>query len=279
MMRSLWTSATGMNAQQMNVDVLANNLANVNTNGFKRERLEFSSLLYDTMRRADLDAANPAGRPVNLQVGSGVRPIATSRVFSPGPINRTENPLDLAIDGSAFFAVRVSPLGADPEIIGYTRDGIMRLSPIGADLALVNNAGLPVLSSDGEPITFPAADGLTSEDVVIQDNGAIFILNDDGEFEDTDILLGLFQFANTQGLEGIGGNLFLATPASGEAVSEDEGPVLRTSTIMQGVLEMSNVSVADEMVTLIVAQRGFELNSRSIQASDQMLQEANNLRR
>lgn len=278
MMRSLWTSATGMNAQQMNVDVLSNNLANVNTNGFKRERLEFSSLLYDTMRRADLDAANPAGRPVNLQVGSGVRPIATSRMFTPGPINRTDNPLDLAIEGPGFFAVRRSPLGVDPEVIGYTRDGVFRIALMGDELALVNNLGMPVLSPDLEPIVF-VGDGLTSENIVIQDDGTIWFMNLDGELEESDFALGIFQFANVQGLEAVGGNLFLETPASGEALVEGEDDLVNTSGILQGVLEMSNVNVADEMVTLIVAQRGFELNSRSIQASDQMLQEANNLRR
>ena len=278
MMRSLWTSATGMNAQQMNVDVLSNNLANVNTNGFKRERLEFSSLLYDTMRRADQDAANPAGRPVNLQVGSGVRPVGVSRIFSPGPVSRTDNPLDLAIEGPGFFAVRRSPLGAVPEVIGYTRDGVFRLVPLGDELALVNNMGLPVLDGDFVPIAF-AADGLTSDNIVIQDDGTIWVRTLEGELEDTGVALGLFQFANNQGLEAIGGNLLVETPASGEALVEGVDDLVTTSFVIQGVLEMSNVNVADEMVTLIVAQRGFELNSRTIQASDQMLQEANNLRR
>ena len=272
MMRSLWTAASGMSSQQMKVDTISNNLANVNTFGFKKERLEFKSLLYDTMQRANLDPANQTGRPVNLQVGSGVRPIATTRIFSPGNLQRTEHQLDFAIQGDAFFAIL-----REPDVVAFTKDGSFKVSPTDEGLMIVTSEGFPVLGVDGEPLIIP--DEVMVRDLVVQEDGSVGFRTAAGTQEDLGIQIDLVQFSNPQGLEAVGANLFMVTPSSGEPVSESDGEVNRFSMLMQGVLEMSNVQVANEMVNLIVAQRAYELNSRAIQASDEMLQQANQLRR
>ena len=287
MMRSLWTGASGMTAQQMQIDVISNNLANVNTYGFKRERVEFSTLLYQTMTRAELDAANPPGRPVNLQVGLGVRPAATSRDFNVGSFERTDQQLDFAISGRGFFNVRLSNIDDPVEVIAFTRDGSFQAMPVAvgsAELILVNNAGMPILGVDGEPIIFEEWVVTSQLDV----SGDGLIRHPDPEDANAEaVILGqiaMSQFPNTQGLEGIGGNLFLQTSASGAPMLERAavgGPseVTRPSQLVQGVLEMANVNVAVEMVHLITTQRAYELNARAISTSDQMLQEAVNLRR
>ncbi|MCL2873413.1 MAG: flagellar basal-body rod protein FlgG [Defluviitaleaceae bacterium] len=273
MMRSLWTSASGMTSQQLNVDTIANNLANVNTTGFKRERLEFQSLLYETMRRADLDAANPVSRPVNLQVGHGVRPIAVSRSFTPGNLMLTENPLDFALQGPGFLQVAMP----DGEV-GFTRDGSFKMS-VNEDgsFSLVTSAGLMLLSTEGGAITIPSM--VRVNDIFVNDSGDLGILNADGTITDLGVTIGIVQFTNDQGLLAIGSNLFAESPASGPPINEWDGEIIRRTTLLQGSLEMSNVQVAQEMVDLIVAQRAYELNSRVIQASDDMLSQANNLRR
>ena len=287
MMRSLWTSASGMTAQQTQIDTISNNLANTNTTGFKRERVEFSSLLYQTMTRAELDAANPPGRPVNLQLGTGVRPVATSRDFGVGAFERTDQPLDMAISGRGFFNVRFSSVNDPVEVIAYTRDGAFHAMPTpggGGELMLVTNQGFPILGVDGEPIIFES--WVTIHDLEISQNGLIRHPNPDDVMAPAISIaqLAVSQFPNVQGMEAVGNNLFIPTSASGEPVLEIEaleGPVEvpRPSQLIQGMLEMSNVNVAMEMVTLITTQRAYELNARAISTSDQMLQEAVNLRR
>ena len=271
MMRSLWTAASGMSSQQLNVDTIANNLANVNTTGFKRERLEFKTLLYETMQRADLDRANHPGRPVNLQVGHGVRPVAVSRSFTPGNIQITENPLDFALQGPGFF--RIDLPGGE---IGYTRDGSFKMSvnPDGS-FSLVTSTGNHVLSTDDEFIEIPQ--GVRINDVFVNEFGDVGIRAADGTIADLGVTIGIVQFTNDQGLLAIGNNLFIESVASGPPLFEWEGDVTRFTTVTQGSLEMSNVQIAQEMVDLIVAQRAFELNSRVIQTSDDMLSQANNL--
>ena len=271
MMRSLWTAASGMTSQQLNVDTIANNLANVNTTGFKRERMEFKTLLYETMQRADRDPANPAGRPVNLQVGHGVRPVAISRSFTNGNLMLTENPLDFALQGPGFFQISL-PNGE----IGFTRDGSFKLSVNeGGGFNLVTSEGLHLLSTDFDPIEIPPM--VRVNDIFINDSGDLGIMNTDGTVTDLGVTIGLVQFTNDQGLLAIGNNLFIESAASGPPINEWDGEVTRTTTIIQGSVEMSNVQVAQEMVDLIVAQRAFELNSRVIQTSDDMLSQANNL--
>jgi flagellar basal-body rod protein FlgG len=261
-----------MTSQQRNVDVISNNLANVNTYGFKKERLEFKSLLYETMQRADRDPANPAGRPVNLQVGHGVRPIATSRIFTTGNFQTTDNPLDFAIEGKAFFAVQRG------DEVFYTRDGAFKLS-VNEDgsLGIVTSDGLPILSIDGDPIEIP--EGVSIDRLIVEPGGQLLTIDNEGQIEDLGMAFELVQFSNPQGLEAIGSNLYTITPASGEAISESTGETLTLSQMRQGVLEMSNVQIAEEMVNLIVAQRAYELNSKAISTSDDMLNTANNLRR
>jgi len=270
-MRSLWTAASGMSSQQLNVDTIANNLANVNTTGFKRERMEFKTLLYETMQRADLDRANPPGRPVNLQVGHGVRPVAVSRSFTPGNVMITESPLDFALQGPGFFQVDL-PGGE----LGFTRDGSFKLS-VNEDnsFSLVTSTGNHILSTDGDFITIDA--GIRINDVIVNDVGELGIRGADGIVVDLGMAIGIVQFTNDQGLLAIGGNVFIESAASGPPMNEWEGGLTRTTSVIQGSLEMSNVQIAQEMVELIVAQRAFEINSRVIQSSDDMLQQANNL--
>lgn len=273
MMRSLWTGASGMIAQQTNVDTISNNLANVNTTAYKKERLEFKSLLYQTMQRADLDPANQTGtRPVNLQVGLGVRPIATARFFDVGNMEITDNKLDFAIQGSGFFSVRT---GEDTS--AYTRDGCFKISYTDEGKFLVTSDGYAVLDANGDTIIFPPE--LMLSDLSIDYLGNFFYTNAEGTREDLGFQLDVVQFSNVQGLEAIGSNLFVETVASGAPMHEADGDVTHLSTIQQGMREMSNVLVAEEMVKLIVAQRAYELNSKVITTSDDMLQQANNLKR
>lgn len=270
MMRSLWTAASGMKGQQLNVDTISNNISNVNTTGFKKERLEFKSLLYQTMERASLDEAD-TGKPVNLQVGLGVKPIATSRMFTTGNLQRTENDLDFAIEGNGFFAIQT---GEDE--ISYTRDGSFKISTENGENTLVTSEGYFVLDNNGDRITFPAT--VPIKDMIIEQNGAIKY-KVGNEIQDTGNFIAMYQFSNPQGLEAIGGNLYSITTASGEPISELDGEVSQKSKLSQGFLEMSNVNIAEEMVNLIVAQRAYELNSKAITTSDEMLQQANNLKK
>lgn len=271
MMRALWTAASGMTSQQMNVDTISNNLSNVNTTAYKKERMEFKSLLYQTMKTANEDPAHT--RPVNLQVGHGVRPIATARAFTQGNVTSTGSALDLAIDGQGFFAIQ---MGEDN--IAYTKDGSFKLSVNeDGEQMLVTSEGYPLLDVSDTPINIPEEVAISS--LQIDRDGNLSYINPEGDIEELDIRIDVVQFSNVQGLEAIGGNLFKRTPASGEPIKESEGDVTVSSGLIQGFLERSNVSVADEMVDLIVAQRAYELNSKAIQTADDMLQNANNLKR
>ena len=278
MMRSLWTAASGMSAQQQSVDTISNNISNVNTTGYKKERIEFKSLLYDTMRRADLDAQNQAGRPANLQVGTGVRTVATARVFSGGSLERTDYNFDFAIEGSGFFTIDKGVREDGTPDIAYTRDGSFKLG-VSEDggFNLVTSEGYRVLDIDNEPIYIPPE--VNASVVSVTEQGNFTALDENNEMFDLGIRFNIIQFANVQGLEAIGSNLFSATPASGPALRESDGEVPRPSTIIQNFLEMSNVQIAEEMVNFIVAQRAYELNSKAITTSDEMLQTANNLKR
>lgn len=266
MMRALWSAATGMTAQQLNVDVIANNLANVNTTAFKRDRAEFKDLIYQTLQRENVYGGQ--GRPVNMQVGVGVRPSAVVKDFSEGNLYQTGNLLDLALDGPGFFAV----LGPDDKVY-YTRDGSFKLSPDGNTLMLVTADGYPVLDDSNNPIVF---DGNVN-DITVSPLGVIQVKNPDGTTYEV-ATLGIYNFTNPQGLLSVGNNLYEATEASGQPGTRDdfEG---RMGKVMQGFLETSNVQVVKEMVDMIAAQRAYEINSKAIQAADEMLGIANNLRR
>jgi len=267
MMRSLWTAASGMKAMQFSVDTIANNLANVSTTGFKKEKAEFEDLLYVSMQKAY--SAENDQRPVNLQVGHGVVTRATSRDFSSGNLEQTNNKLDMAIEGNGFFAIR----GVNGETF-YTRDGSFKVAMTENGKMLTNSKGYPVLDRDGLEIYFDS----DMENYEIQPTGEITLRDPDtGISLPTGQYIGLFQFQNPQGLEAIGGNLYRSNSATGEPLSdfETESP----STIRNYFLESSNVQVVEEMVKLITAQRAYELNSKAITTSDEMLQTANNIRR
>lgn len=281
MLRSLWTGASGMIAQQTNVDTISNNLANINTVGYKRETVEFKSLLYQKLQTKVTDH-NGDPKPVIGQVGSGVRTSAITSRFTQGNVTHTENPLDLAIDGKGFFAVQ-TPSGET----AYTRNG-STLFAIGTDgMVMTNTEGYPVLDVDGEQITVPMGTDISR--LKVEEDGKIYEAVDVPQIRENgeEVIrteyqfraqIGLVQFNNPSGLEKISGTLFKESIASGEPRMEVDDPALKRSTIKVGYLEASTVQTVDEIVNLIVAQRAYEMNSKVITASDQMLQQANNLR-
>lgn len=264
-MRALWTAASGMKAQQLNVDTISNNLANVNTVGYKKQRVEFKDLFYETLSRNNMGEGQ--SRPVNLEIGHGVMPMATLRSFGMGSFEQTNNELDFAIDGKGFFMVRD---GNDNMF--YTRDGSFKLGMgEGGETMLVTSDGYFVQSDAGDIDL-----GENIQEISVSENGMIFIKRD-GEDEVEELAqLTLVRFANTAGLEAVGKNMYIESVASGEAVEAFEGD---GGKVMQGFLESSNVQVVEEMVKLITAQRAYEINSKSIQTADQMLEQANNLKR
>ncbi len=268
MMRSLWTGASGMTAQQLNMDTIGNNIANINTNGYKKERVEFQSMLYQTMQKANVSADSNLTKPLNLQVGHGVKAVATSRVFDKGSLQTTSNALDFALDGPGFFAVQVG------DGVQYTKSGTFQLTPNEEDLVLVTPDGYPILNTDGEQIVIT---GSTS--IVVDQEGVFWERTGTGDSVELGIQFDIVQFTNPQGLEAVGGSYFEATVASGEALRETESDLEEYTYVNQGFLEMSNVNIADEMVNMIVAQRAYELNSKTITTSDEMLQQANNIKR
>jgi flagellar basal-body rod protein FlgG len=264
MLKALYTSATGMKAQQLVVDNTANNLANVNTNGFKRSQVEFQDLLYVTNRPAGSDAAQGVQTPSSLQIGSGVRLAATTKVFSQGVLENTTRELDVAIEGDGFFQVTV-PGVSEPR---YTRDGALQLNANGN---LVNADGFLI----EPPITLPS-DTLR---VSIGIDGSVSATTAGQPTTPTALgVIQLVRFPNPAGLHSEGGNLYVATPASGtpQAGTPNSNGLGR---LRQSFLERSNVEVVSELVNLITAQRAYEINSRAIRAGDEMLSTTNNLTR
>lgn len=271
MMRSLYTAATGMRAQQINVDNISNNLSNVNTVGYKTQKAEFKSLLYQTIQTRTT-TANGEQKPIGAQVGLGTRIASNTAIFTQGPLLASESMADFAISGAGFFGIR----GADGQTY-YTRNGRFNwgIGPNG--LMLTNSDGCPVLDRNNNPIVLP--EGITSENAIIMENGQIGYMNADGLYVDSGQQFGIFQFNNPGGLEREAESLYSVSDASGAALNEAEVDGLIPSKVIQGYLEGSNVQVADEMVNLIVAQRAYQLNSKAITTSDEMLEQANNLRR
>lgn len=266
MMRALWTAASGMTAQQLNVDVVSNNLANVNTTAYKKERVEFKDLLYETMDRAY--NLNGQGKPVNLQVGHGTTPVATLKSYAKGNLEKTENPLDFAIDGDGFFMV----MGPKGQTL-YTRDGSFKTSVTEEGQKLTTADGYAVLDENENEIVF----NIETSKLNVGPDGALSYIDETGTTVDLGQKLGLVKFPNRAGLENTGGNFYAQNSASGAPVAD--GELGEKSVITQGFLESSNVQVVEEMVKLIVAQRAYEVNSKAIQASDEMLSQANNLKR
>ncbi|MCH7472090.1 flagellar basal-body rod protein FlgG [bacterium] len=262
MMRSLFTGASGMRGQQFRIDVTANNLANANTVGFKSDRAEFADLLYQQLRRPGGTSATGIQWPTALEVGLGVTYVGTAKNFAQGSYLSTGQPLDMIIEGDGFFQVQLGD-----GTIGYTRDGSFKLDAAGS---VVNNEGLLMIPS----ITVP-------EDAIqttISRDGSVFV-SLPGQVESTQVgQITLVRLVNPQGLEAIGGNVYKETDASGTPL-EDIAGQSGLGAIRQGFLEASNVSVVDELVNLIISQRAYEANSRSVQTADEMLQSAVNLKR
>jgi len=251
-----------MFAQQLNVDTIANNLANVNTTGYKKSKVEFQDVLYQRLRAAGSESAAGTSVAVGLDVGYGVKPVATQRSFTEGNLTQTGNPLDISIEGNGFFQILL-PNGD----IAYSRDGALKLS---SDGQLVTSDGFFLQPG----ITIPAE----AEFISVSPDGIISV-RVAGDSEPQEVgQLELAKFVNPSGMEAIGHNLFLQSGASG-------APILGTPTlegfgrINQGYLEMSNVEIVDEMVNMIVAQRAYEINSKAIKTAEEMTEIANNLKR
>jgi len=262
MMRALWTAATGMNAQQMNVDVIANNLANVNTTGFKKSRVDFQDLLSSVIRPAGVEAASGMTVPTGIEIGNGTMPMSTQRLFTQGDFMNTENPLDMVIEGDGFFAV-LRPNGE----VGYTKNGAFKLD---ADGRLVTGDGYPLQPE----VTIPT----DATEVHIGVDGTVSVLLTGQDEPQTIGNIELVTFANPAGLKSIGHSLYEPTGASGDSVTGTPGEE-GFGTILQGFLEMSNVKVVEEMINMIVGQRAYEINSKAITAADEMLSAATRLRR
>lgn len=263
MMRALWTSATGMKAQDFNISVVTNNLANVNTTGFKKSRADFQDLLYQTLREAGTPVAEGLEVPNGIQAGLGVRPVATQKIFSQGDFEQTENPFDLTIEGDGFFRI-LMPDGT----IGYTRDGAFKVDSTGT---LVNSDGFRLQPE----IVVPT--GATAISVGI--DGTVTAKMGNNEPDQDLGQITLVRFINPAGLKNSGRNIYLATAASGDEIGPGVPGQEGRGTIQQGYLEMSNVKVVEEMVAMIVAQRAYEANSKGIATADTMLGIANNLKR
>lgn len=271
MVRSLWTAASGMIAQQTNVDTIANNLSNVNTTGYKTEVAEFKTLLYQNLQTRTT-TANGANKPIGAQVGLGVRNSAITSMFKQGSLYESNSDSAFAIQGDGFFAVQ----GADGETC-YTRNGNFIWAVDGNNLTLTTTDGQYVLDSNGNKISFD--ESYVTSRITISGDGTICYPDENNNAQSLGITIGLFQFQNPSGLEKLEGSLYKATDASGGALNEATNNALVKSSVAQGYLEGSNVQVADEMVNLIVAQRAYEMNSKAIQTTDDMMQQANNLRR
>ncbi len=260
MIKALWTAATGMTAQQLNMDVISNNLANVNTAGFKKSRADFQDLLYQVNRTAGTESVNGNEVPTGIQIGLGSKAAAVQKIFTVGDLQQTENELDLAIEGSGFFRIQM-PDGQD----AYTRSGSFKKDSTGR---LVTSDGYPVQPQ----ITIPE----NATRISITDDGAVNAYLD-GQTQANQIgTLELNMFSNPAGLSAIGRNLFVQTQASGAAIAGTPGQD-GFGAVAQGFLEGSNVNVMEEMVSMIATQRAYEINSKAIKGADEMLQMVNNL--
>ncbi len=262
MIRALWIAATGMEAQSLNVDVIANNLANVNTVGFKRSRADFQDLMYTEQPLGGTRSSAQTKIPTGIQVGEGVKPVAVQKIFTQGDYKQTGNPLDIAIEGDGFFQILL-PNGD----IAYTRAGSFKLDDEGK-----------IVTSDGYPLQPEITIPQDAETITIGADGTVSVTLP-GQKEASQVgQIQLVKFINPAGLESIGRNLFMPTDSSGDPVTGTPGEE-GFGTLAQGYLEMSNVSVVEEMTNLIIAQRAYEVNAKAIQAADEMLQMANNVKR
>jgi flagellar basal-body rod protein FlgG len=254
MIRSLWIAKTGMDAQQTQLDVISNNLANVGTNGYKRQVAAFEDLLYQNMRQAGAASSQQTQLPTGLQLGTGVQLVATPRIFTQGNLQQTGNQFDMAINGNGFFQIQM-PDGTT----AYTRDGSFHVDSAGQ---LVNNSGFGLSPA----VTIPAA----AQSVTIGADGTVSVTLQGQAASQNVGAVQLAGFINPAGLESKGQNLFIETAASGTPSANSPG-TNGLGTLQQGYVETSNVNVVQELVSMIQSQRAYELNSKAISTSDQML--------
>jgi flagellar basal-body rod protein FlgG len=261
MIRALYSAASGMTAQELNIDNIAHNLANANTTGFKARRAQFQDLLYQTVVQPGTAAGQQTVVPTGLQIGLGTRPSSNEIVFTQGAFTETDNPLDLVIQGKGFFQVR-QPSGQ----LAYSRAGNFHLDKDGSIVTSDGNALEPQITipPDAQAISI-AQDGTVSytqpNQTAAQQAGQIQLAN----------------FQNPAGLNSLGGNLYSPTDASGDAITGVPGGAEGLGTVMQGYTETSNVSIVEEFINMIQAQRGYEANSKVVKAADEMYQTVNNL--
>jgi len=263
-MRSLWTAASGMTSQQFHIDTISNNLANVNTYGFKKMRAEFEDLIYQTELMAGTPATEITEIPTGIQVGHGARVSATQKMFQQGSLQSTENKTDIALEGEGFFKVLLYD-GSE----AYTRDGSFKV-----------DSNRQIVTSNGyllePPVVLP--EDFIMDTLSISKDGRISV-NVIGDEDPVEVgTMEIYRFVNPAGLSSIGSNLYKTTAASGEEIPGQPG-MNGMAKVHQGFLEMSNVKVVEEMVNMIVAQRAYETNSKAIQTSDSMLATAIGLKR
>lgn len=260
MIRALMTAASGMKVQQMQVDTIANNIANVNTTAFKKNELAFREMLYQTLREPGAPTTASQMTPTGLQIGSGSEIASSVKSFRQGELQPSGNTLDMAINGTGFFRVR---LGNGE--YRYTRDGSFR-----------KDGSNSVVTSEGYPLDPPVQIPPDAIDVIIGEDGSVNVMKSESGLPEAVTNISVFRFANATGLKAQGGNLFSETASSGAAQQATPGAD-GTGSIKQGYVERSNVQVVDELVALILAQRNYEINSKAIKASDEMLQQVNNM--
>jgi flagellar basal-body rod protein FlgG len=260
MLRGLWSAATGMSCQQTNIDVVANNLANVNTTGYKKSRANFQDLMYQTAKTAGAATASGGQLPVGIQVGMGAKVVDVEKLFIQGDYAQTKNQLDMAIEGKGFFKL------VDNGREVYSRSGAFKRDKDGIICDSQGNRLQPEFAVPSQAVS-----------ITIESGGKLVASGSDGK-ELGNIQIQLFDFANPAGLKSIGRNLFVPSDASGDPIQGNPG-VDQFGTISQGFLEMSNVDVVEEMINMIMAQRAYEIGGKVIQTGDDMLQQANNLKR
>jgi flagellar basal-body rod protein FlgG len=260
MINSLWISKTGMEAQQTQLDVISNNLANVSTNGFKRANAVFEDLMYQNLRQVGANSSEQSQLPTGLQIGLGVRTVATARSFAQGSLQQSGNTLDVAIKGNGFFQV-TQPDGT----LAYTRDGSFQVDSQGR---LVTSSGLPIANG----VTVPP----NAQSVTVSQDGSVSVVLPSNPTPQQIGTIALANFVNPAGLEPRGQNLYTETAASGQPQGGTAG-TNGLGSLMQGYVETSNVNVVQELVSMIQTQRAYEMNSKAVETSDQMLQKLSQL--
>ncbi len=261
MIRALYSAASGMTAQQMNVDSIAHNLANANTNGFKMRRMQFQDLLYQNFIQPGAAAGSQTVIPSGLQIGLGTRPAANEIIFSQGNFQQTDNPLDLVIQGKGFFQVR-RPTGET----AYSRAGGFQLDRDGN-----------MVTSDGDPIEPQITIPGTAQSITVAADGTVSYTLPGQTASQVAGQIQLANFANPAGLNSVGKSLFTQTDASGDPTVGNPGGQEGLGSLMQGYVEGSNVSIVEEFINMIVSQRAYEANSKVVKAADEMYQQVNNV--